>query len=64
MLVINVDNGGIEKSLKVLKRRFAQTGVVRELRDRAEYTKPSARRRDVVKRAQHRARYQRLYGDA
>jgi small subunit ribosomal protein S21 len=57
MLIIDAQNGGIEKALKVLKRKFSQTGVVRELRERKEFKKPSVRRREEIQKAIHRARY-------
>lgn len=57
MLIIDAQNGGIEKALKVLKRKFSQTGVVRELRERKEFKKPSVRRREEIKKAIHRASY-------
>lgn len=48
MIVVPVKEGEtIERALKKLKRKFEKTGVVRELRDRQKFTKPS-----VVKREQ------------
>lgn len=48
MIVVPVKEGEtIEKALKKLKRKFEKTGVVRELRARQKFTKPS-----VIKREQ------------
>jgi small subunit ribosomal protein S21 len=46
MIVVPVKEGeNIEKALKKLKRKFEKTGVVKELRSRQQFDKPS-----VVKR--------------
>ncbi|NLI35804.1 MAG: 30S ribosomal protein S21 [Bacteroidales bacterium] len=48
MIVVPVKEGeNIEKALKKLKRKFEKTGVVKELRSRQQFNKPS-----VVKRLQ------------
>lgn len=55
MIEINVKNeGGIEKALKALKRKFTKTRVVKELRNRQAYTKPSVERRTEIMRAAYR----------
>jgi small subunit ribosomal protein S21 len=47
MIVVSVKEGDtIDKALKKLKRKFEKTGVVRELRVRQKFTKPSVIRRD------------------
>ncbi|SHF64011.1 SSU ribosomal protein S21P [Mariniphaga anaerophila] len=52
MIVIPVKEGeNIERALKRFKRKFEKTGVVKELRDRQKFTKPSIRRREEVKKA-------------
>lgn len=44
------ENESLEKALKRFKKKFERTGVVRELRDRRQYTKPSVKRRlEVIK---------------
>ena len=46
MIVVPVKEGeNIEKALKKFKRKFEKTGVVKELRRRQQYDKPS-----VIKR--------------
>jgi small subunit ribosomal protein S21 len=55
MIEIDVKKaGGIEKALKLLKRKFTKMGVVKELRNRQAYTKRSIVRRDEIKRAAYR----------
>lgn len=52
MLIIKVnEKEGIEKALKRLKRKFDKTKVVKELRRRKEFTKPSIERREEIKKA-------------
>lgn len=48
MIIVPVKEGeSIEKALKKYKRKFEKTGVVKELRERQKYTKPS-----IIKREQ------------
>lgn len=52
MIVIPVKEGeNIERALKRFKRKFEKTGVVKELRERTAFTKPSVERRAEVKKA-------------
>lgn len=52
MIIIPVKEGeNIDRALKRLKRKFEKTGVVKELRERQKFTKPSVRHREVVQRA-------------
>lgn len=47
MIIVPVKEGeSIDKSLKKLKRKFEKTGVVKELRERQKFTKPSVKKRD------------------
>jgi len=44
------ENESLEKALKRFKKKFERTGVVRELRDRRQFTKPSVTRRlEIIK---------------
>lgn len=55
MLVINIkENESIDKALKRFKKKFEKTGVLRELRARTSYEKPSVKRRGTVLRAVYR----------
>ena len=47
MLIIPVKEGeSIERSLKKYKKKFERTGVMRELRGRKNFTKPSVVNRE------------------
>ena len=45
MLKIPVVKGNLNKALKQFKRKFKDTQVLRELRERKNYTKPSLKKR-------------------
>jgi small subunit ribosomal protein S21 len=48
MIIVPVKEGeNIDRVLKKLKRKFEKTGILKELRERQKFTKPS-----VVKREQ------------
>lgn len=59
MLIIQVKEGDtIEKALKKYKKKYEKTGVVKELRERQKFTKPSVRRRETIIRAVYRQKLQ------
>ena len=45
MLIIPVIKGNINKALKIFKRKFRDTQVLKELRERKNYTKKSLKRK-------------------
>ena len=45
MLKVPVIKGNINKALKIFKRKFRDTQVLKELRERKNYTKKSLKRR-------------------
>ena len=45
MLKIPVVKGNINRALKQFKRKFRDTKMIKELREREYYTKPSLKRR-------------------
>ncbi len=52
MIIVPLKEGeNIERALKKFKRKFEKTGVIRELRSRQAYVKPSIKRREEVKKA-------------
>ena len=52
MIVIPIKEGeNIERALKKFKRKFEKTGVIKELRSRQAYLKPSVIKREVRKKA-------------
>lgn len=55
MIIVNIkENESIDKALKRFKKKFEKTGVLKELRSRTSYEKPSVRRRNEVIRAVYR----------
>ncbi|MDG1724473.1 MAG: 30S ribosomal protein S21 [Bacteroidia bacterium] len=55
MLLINLkENDTIDKALKKYKKKFERTGVVKELRDRQQFTKPSVKRRKQIIKARYK----------
>ena len=59
MLVIPVKEGeNIERALKRYKKKYDKTGVMRELRDRKEFTKPSVTLRQEKIKASYKQRMQ------
>ena len=52
MIIVPLKEGeNIERALKKFKRKFEKTGVVKELRERQAFTKPSVRKRELLKKA-------------
>ena len=55
MIIVNVkENESIDKALKRFKKKFEKTGVLRELRGRQAFTKPSVKRRAEVIKASYK----------
>jgi len=59
MIIINVkENESIDKALKRFKKKFERTGVLKELRSRQAYEKPSiSRRTEKIKAAYKQKMY-------
>ncbi len=52
MIVVPLKEGeNIERALKKFKRKFEKTGVVKELRERQAFAKPSVQKREQKKKA-------------
>ncbi len=52
MIVVPLKEGeNIERALKKFKRKFEKTGVVKELRERQAFAKPSVKKREQKKKA-------------
>ncbi|MGV8963691.1 MAG: 30S ribosomal protein S21 [Candidatus Saccharimonadaceae bacterium] len=61
MIIVPLKEGeNIERALKKFKRKFERTGVVKELRRRQAFIKPSVDRR---KKKQHAVYVQQLHED-
>lgn len=47
MIIVPVKEGeSIDRALKKFKRKFEKTGVIKELRERQQFTKPSVKSRN------------------
>ena len=57
MLKIPVVKGNLNRALKQFKRKFKQTGVLKEVRERKNYTKPSTKRRKLKEKAILKQKY-------
>jgi len=52
MLIINIkENESIDKALKRFKKKFEKTGILKELRSRTAFEKPSVTRRSQIIKA-------------
>ena len=52
MIIVNVkDNESVDKALKRFKKKFERTGVLKELRARTFFQKPSVTKRKQKERA-------------
>jgi small subunit ribosomal protein S21 len=61
MIIVNVkENESIDKALKRFKKKFEKTGILKELRSRTSFEKPSVRRRNQIIRAAYREQQQLL----
>ncbi len=59
MLIIPVKEGeNIERAIKKYKKKFDKTKVMRELRERKEFTKPSVLKRQQKIKASYKQRMQ------
>lgn len=46
MINIQVQNGDVDKALRILKKIMNNEGILQEVRERRYYTKPSQRRHE------------------
>lgn len=55
MIIITVEDSkdGIEKALKKYKRKFEKTKIMKQLRAKKEFVKPSVERRNEIKKAKY-----------
>lgn len=64
MLIIPVKEGeSIERALKKYKKKYERTGVLKELRARQQYIKPSVLRREELIKAEYVENIRREQGD-
>ena len=57
MLKIPVVKGNINKALKIFKRKFKQTGILKEVRERKNHTKKSTKRKISKEKAILKRKY-------
>ncbi|PHN07480.1 30S ribosomal protein S21 [Flavilitoribacter nigricans] len=63
MLIIEVkESENIDRALKRYKRKVQQTKILRELRDRKEFKKPSVQRRNQILKAVYKEKKSRDLG--
>ncbi|RMG98549.1 MAG: 30S ribosomal protein S21 [Deltaproteobacteria bacterium] len=55
-LEVPVDERGVERAIRKLRRLLASEGVLRELKRRRHYEKPSIRRKRKLREAERRRR--------
>ncbi len=49
MIIIPIkEKESVERALKRFKRKFERTGVIKELRERQAYKKPSVKKREKI----------------
>ena len=53
-MVVFVKDDNVEKALRKFKKKIQESGLLLELRDRAEYTKPNVIRKQKKKQAVRR----------
>jgi small subunit ribosomal protein S21 len=55
MIIVNVQEcSSIEQALKIFKNKISKTNLVKDLRERQAFTKPSIRRRKEILGARYR----------
>ncbi|MRI62885.1 30S ribosomal protein S21 [Ornithobacterium rhinotracheale] len=59
MLIVPVKDGeSIERALKRYKRKYDKTRIVKELRERQQFTKPSVLKRQEIIKASYKQKMQ------
>jgi small subunit ribosomal protein S21 len=54
MLIVNIKGANsLERALKILKRKVADTKQLQNLRNRKEFEKPSVKRRSEINKAKY-----------
>jgi len=59
MIIVNVkENESLEKALKKFKKKYEKTGVLKELRGRQAFVKPSVKKRLELIKARYKQHMQ------
>ena len=48
-ITVQVRKGNLEQAMRVLKKKIQKEGIVKELKERQYYSKPSAKKREAKK---------------
>ena len=51
MVQVQVRNGNLEQAMRVLKKKVQKAGIVKEVKERQFYSKPSEKKREAKKRS-------------
>jgi len=57
MLKVPVIKNNLNKALKIFKKKFKTTGVLKELRERQSFTKKSKKKKLIKDKATHKQNY-------
>lgn len=58
MIVIRVKDGeSIDRALRRYKRKFERTGILKQVRKRMYFRKPSVEKKEMMKKARNREAY-------
>ena len=57
MLRVPVIKNNLNKALKLFKKKFKSTKVIKEIRERQQYIKKSKKRRLIKNKAVHKQKY-------
>ena len=57
MLKVPVIKNNLNKALKIFKKKFKSTKVIKEIRERQQYTKKSTKRRLIKDKAKFKQKY-------
>ena len=57
MLKVPVIKGNLNKALKIFKKKFKSTGVIKEIRERKQFTKKSRKKKLIKDKAIHKQKY-------
>ena len=57
MLRVPVIKNNLNKALKIFKKKFKSTKVIKEIRERQQYTKKSTKKRLLKNKAIHKQKY-------
>ena len=57
MLRVPVKKDNLNKALKIFKKKFKSTKVIKEIRERQQYIKKSTKKRLIKQKAIHKQKY-------